>query len=75
MIVMQDVRQRVARSSFCPDANGRSKQIQIECCLRAAPAGPKGPKLEQVNVSPHAIAAQSGHLPLTAANAAGFIGP
>src|ERR1700732_2320480 len=33
---MQDVRQRVARSSFCPDGTGRSKQIQIKCCRRAA---------------------------------------
>jgi hypothetical protein len=72
---MQDVRQRVARSSFCPDAKGRSKQIQIKCCLRAAPAGPKGPKLEKVNVSPNAVASQSGHLPLTAVNATGFINP
>jgi hypothetical protein len=48
---MQEHRQRVARSAFCPDAGGSSNQIQIKCCRRAAPRPPKGPKLEQVNVS------------------------
>jgi hypothetical protein len=34
---------------------------------------PKGPKLEQGNVRRGAVAAQNGHLPLTAAYVAGFI--
>jgi hypothetical protein len=33
---MQDFRQRVAEVEFCPDAQGASNQIQMECCRRAA---------------------------------------
>jgi hypothetical protein len=34
---------------------------------------PKGPKLEQIKIPCGAVAAQNGHLPLTAAYVAGFI--
>src|SRR5260370_37614250 len=40
---MQDFGQRVARTEFCPDAMGESKQIQIKCCRRAALARRKVP--------------------------------
>jgi hypothetical protein len=33
----------------------------------------KGPKLEQIKIPCGAVAAQNGHLPLTAAYVAGFI--
>src|SRR5450631_705949 len=39
--VMQNAPQRVARSDFCPDSEGGSNQIQIECCSRAAPWPPQ----------------------------------
>src|SRR5665213_2432349 len=42
VLVMQDGRQRVAGSEFCPDAEGASNQIQMECCRHAAPKAAKG---------------------------------
>jgi hypothetical protein len=42
--------------------------LQVGCTF-----SPKGPKLEQVNIRRGAVAAQNGHLPLTAAYVAGFI--
>src|SRR5882757_2583996 len=33
---MQDFGQPVARTEFCPDVRGRSKQIQFKCCRPAA---------------------------------------
>ena len=65
---MQDVRQRVAGSEFCPDAKAASNQIHLKCCRRAAVGRRKGPKVEQVNEH----AAKPGREPLTAAEAAGF---
>jgi hypothetical protein len=47
---MQDFGQPVARTEFCPDVRGLSKQIQFKCCRPAALGRGKGPKLEQVNV-------------------------
>src|SRR5438874_3892033 len=72
---MQDLRQRVARLRFCPDEGSDSKQIQIQCCRGAALSVERSVERSQSGTSRRSAwgaLAISGHLPLTAVNAAGF---
>src|SRR3984893_1512662 len=69
---MQDGGQRVARSRFCPDVCDASKQIQIECCRRAAHFRRKVPNWNKLTFLQACRCRFARHLPLTAANRAGF---
>src|ERR1700726_1079902 len=72
---MQDGGQRVARSRFCPDVCDASKQIQIECCRGAAHFRRKVPNWNKLTFLQACRCRFARHLPLTAANDAGFNPP